>query len=76
MAAIFPKIYEYIDSNPSKMKGLVFARSEAQVETDINRWDIFTIKPLVVPGPLSLLLCRATHAMTLSSGWMLSSAAL
>lgn len=56
MAAIFPKIYEYIDSNPSKMKGLVFARSESQVETDINRWDIFTIKPLVVPGPLSLLL--------------------
>lgn len=55
MAALFPKIYDHIDSNPSKMKGLVF---ETKVEADGTPWDIFVTKPLAIPGPISLLLAH------------------
>ena len=61
MAALFPKIYDHIDSNPSRMKGLVF---ETTKEVDGTPWDIFVTKPLLIPGPISLLL---THTDTMYS---------
>jgi len=56
MAAIFPKIYDHIDSNPSRMKGLVFESPVLKEKTDGTPWDLFMTKPLPIPGPISLIL--------------------
>lgn len=67
MAALFPKIYDHIDSNPSKMKGLVF--ENVKEKPDGTPWDIFMTKPLPIPGPISLILW---HTDTLYSYGLLS----
>lgn len=67
MAALFPKIYDHIDSNPSKMKGLVF--ENVKENPDGTPWDIFMTKPLPIPGPISLILW---HTDTLYSYGLLS----
>jgi hypothetical protein len=56
MAAIFPKIYDHIDSNPSRMKGLVFESPVLKEKQDGTPWDLFMTKPLPIPGPISLIL--------------------
>lgn len=69
MAALFPKIYDHIDSNPSKMKGLVFENENVKEKPDGTPWDIFMTKPLPIPGPISLILW---HTDTLYSYGLLS----
>lgn len=64
MAALFPKIYDHIDSNPSRMKGLVFESPVLKEKSDGTPWDLFMTKPLPIPGPISLILC---HTDTLYS---------
>lgn len=55
MAALFPKIYDIIEKNPSKDKTLRWsARTPTQGSIDL--WDIFEMKPLDPPGSLSSLL--------------------
>lgn len=58
MAALFPKIYDHIDSNPSRMKGLVFESPVLKEKSDGTPWDLFMTKPLPIPGPISLILCN------------------
>jgi hypothetical protein len=56
MAALFPKIYDVIDKNPSKTTTLRYREPTATEGFQTERWDIFWTTPLDPPGPLSLLL--------------------
>ena len=66
MAALFPKIYDIIDQNPSKHLTL---RCHPSISTEGSPelWDIFTIKPCNPPGPLSLYLLSAEPMYELGS---------
>ena len=54
MAALFPKIYDIIDTNPHKHTTLRW-REPMATEGSSSQWDIFSAKPLDPPGALSML---------------------
>lgn len=55
MAALFPKIYDIIEKNPTKDKTLRWS-SITPTQGCTELWDIFEMKPLDPPGSLSSLL--------------------
>ncbi|NBO60470.1 MAG: hypothetical protein EBU82_05805 [Flavobacteriia bacterium] len=57
MAALFPKIYDIIDQNPTKHTTLRCG-SPISTEGSPELWDCFSLKPLNPPGALSLLLLQ------------------
>lgn len=54
MAALFPKIYDIIDTNPHKHTTLRW-REPMATEGSSEQWDIFSVKPLNPPGALSMI---------------------
>lgn len=56
MAALFPKIYDVIEKNPSKTTTLRWREPTATEGFQAERWDSFWATPLDPPGPLSCLL--------------------
>jgi hypothetical protein len=54
MAALFPKIYDIIDTNPHKHSTLRW-RESTSTEAFFEEWDRFQLKPLDPPGALSVL---------------------
>jgi hypothetical protein len=56
MAALFPKIYDVIDKNPSKHEILRWREPTSTEVLAPERWDSFVLRPLDPPGALSLLL--------------------
>jgi len=66
MAALFPKIYDIIDQNPTKHTTLLCG-SPISTEGSPELWDCFSLKPLNPPGALSLLLFQVDPMYELGS---------
>lgn len=66
MAALFPKIYDVIDQNPTKHATLRCS-SPISTEGSPELWDCFSLKPLNPPGALSLQLFRSDPMYELGS---------
>jgi hypothetical protein len=56
MAALFPKIYDIIDTNPHKDEIIRCCTTTSTKDLPLEVWDIFTLLPLDPPGALSFLL--------------------
>lgn len=54
MAALFPKIYDIIDTNPHKYSTLRW-REPMATEGSAEQWEHFSVKPLTPPGALSMI---------------------
>jgi hypothetical protein len=54
MAALFPKIYDIIDKNPTKHEILRWREPTSTEVLAPERWETFLLKPLEPPGALSL----------------------
>lgn len=67
MAALFPKIYDIIDKNPSKHEILRWREPTSTEVLQPESWDIFTLRPLDPPGALSLLLLHTEPMYELCS---------
>lgn len=65
MAALFPKIYDVIDKNPTKH--ITLRWSEPSSTEGSSQWDCFLAKPLEPPGALSLLLLHTDPMYELGS---------
>jgi hypothetical protein len=67
MAALFPKIYDIIDKNPTKHEILRWREPTSTEVLATETWDRFLLKPLEPPGALSLLLLRQEPMYELGS---------
>lgn len=67
MAALFPKIYDVIDKNPTKHEILRWREPTSTEVLQPELWDIFALRPLEPPGPLSLLSLHTEPMYELSS---------
>jgi hypothetical protein len=67
MAALFPKIYDVIDKNPTKHEILRWREPTSTEVLQPEIWDIFALRPLDPPGALSLLLLHTEPMYELSS---------
>lgn len=56
MAALFPKIYDVIDKNPTKHETLRWRQPTSTDVLGSELWETFALRPLDPPGALSLLL--------------------
>ena len=56
MAALFPKIYDVIDTNPNKYATLRWCEPTSTQGSNEETWEQFQLKPLTPPGALSILL--------------------
>lgn len=66
MAALFPKIYDVIDKNPTKHATLRW-RELISTEGSSEQWESFCVMPLDPPGALSLLMLRTDPMYELGS---------
>ena len=67
MAALFPKIYDVIDKNPSKHEILRWREPTSTEVLQTEVWEGFALRPLDPPGALSLLLLHTEPLYDLSS---------
>lgn len=67
MAALFPKIYDIIDKNPTKHEILRWREPTSTEVLQPEAWDGFALRPLDPPGALSLLLLHTEPLYELSS---------
>ncbi len=58
MAALFPKIYDVITKNPNLYATLRWREPTSTEGSVPELWDLFSLKPLDPPGPLSMLCSR------------------
>ena len=67
MAALFPKIYDVIASNPTKQTTLRWRTPAATEGSGPETWDSFFVSPLQPPGALSLCLLHTDPLFELAS---------
>jgi len=67
MAALFPKIYDIIDKNPTKHEILRWREPTSTEVLEPEVWEGFALRPLEPPGALSLLLLHTEPLYELSS---------
>jgi hypothetical protein len=67
MAALFPKIYDVIDKNPTKHEILRWREPTSTEVLKPEIWDTFALRPLDPPGALSLLLLHTEPMYELGS---------
>jgi hypothetical protein len=70
MAALFPKIYDVIEKNPSRTATLRWrsrTATEGSSHPSLEKWDTFFVSPLTPPGPLSLCLLYREPLFELAS---------
>jgi hypothetical protein len=67
MAALFPKIYDLIEKNPTRTATLRFRTRTATEGSSSEQWDSFFVSPLSPPGPLSLALLYTEPLFELAS---------
>lgn len=67
MAALFPKIYDIIDTNPSKTTTLRWREPTATEGFSSERWDAFWLTPMDPPGALSIFLLETNPLYELAS---------
>lgn len=70
MAALFPKIYDFIERNPTRTATLRWrtrTATEGSSLSPLEKWDLFFVSPLAPPGPLSLAMLYTEPLFELAS---------